>query len=72
MDIRFRPIEIASCVAQMSKFPIGNLLEPATESMQFDHQENEMTRDDAMRNKPVLYWAALAIMFAAFIAVALS
>ena len=40
--------------------------------MQFDTQENEMTTDDAMRNKPVLYWAALAVMFAAFIAVALS
>ena len=40
--------------------------------MQFDNQENEMTTDDAMKNKSFLYWAALAVMFAAFIAVALS
>ena len=72
MDIRFRAFETASCVANVSKDLSGILSEPATGPMQFDNQEIDMTTDDAMRNKPILYWIALAIMFAAFAAVALS
>ena len=72
MDIRFRTFETAYCVANVSKDLSGNLNGPATGPMQFDNQEIDMTTDDAMRNKPILYWIALAIMFAAFAAVALS
>ncbi len=72
MDIRFRTFETASCVAQVSRNSIGTLIEPTTGPGQFDNQEIDMTTDDAMRNKPILYWIALAIMFAAFAAVALS
>ena len=72
MDIRFRAFETAYCVAKVSKDLIGILIEPATGPMQFKNQKIDMTTDDAMRNKPILYWFALAIMFAAFVAVALS
>ena len=72
MDIRFRAFKTAYCVAKVSKDLIGTLIEPATGPMQFKNQEIDMTTGDAMRNKPTLYWFALAIMFTAFVAVALS
>jgi len=37
-----------------------------------DHQEIDMTQDNAKGTKSVLYWITLAIIFAAFITVALS
>ena len=72
MDIRFRAFETPCRVVQVSKGAIGNLIEPATGPKQFDDQEIDMTTDDAMRNKPILYWVALAMMFTAFVAVAMS
>ncbi len=71
MDIRFRAFETPCRVVQVSEGAIGNLDEPATGPKQFDDQEIDMTTDDAMRNKPISYWIALAIMFTAFVAVAL-
>ena len=64
-----RSFEIAPCVAQMSKDPISNLVEPIDESMQFNYEESEMTTTDSINKKPILYWIMLAIMFTAFFAV---
>lgn len=72
MDIRLRPFKIASCVAQVSKDPTDDLIEPTTESKQCDYEEIKMTTTDSINNKPVLYWVTLAIMFAGFFAVVMS
>ncbi len=64
-----RSFETASCVAQVSKDPISDLIEPTDESKQFDYEESEMTTTDSIDKKPILYWIMLAIMFTAFFAV---
>ena len=64
-----RSFEIASCVAEMSKDLIGDLIESTDETKQSDYEESEMTTIDSINKKPILYWIMLAIMFTAFFAV---